>query len=179
MKRPVSALFVTALFVAVASGCQSGDAHQSTSPTPSASNPQQIPALALEYSRCVRDHGIPSFPDPTISDGNISYGTDDSMKAAVVAHPDAIAACKSIQDRISQAGGKNQQLTAAEKQKLVEFAGCVRKHGVPEWPDPDADGRFTLTDKLESEAPETRIYPAFEACKQYWEGSVNFHGDKK
>lgn len=136
-------------------------------------------ALAREYAQCVREHGIPNFPDPVVSDGNVSYGADDGTKAAVGAHPEAIAACKPIQDQISQTGGKNWQPTAADKVKLLEFAKCVREHGVPEWPDPDADGKFTISSKLEDENPVTRINPALAACKKYWEGPVNFHGGKK
>ena len=31
---------------------------------------QQVRALALEFSQCVRSHGVPNFPDPG-SDGRI------------------------------------------------------------------------------------------------------------
>jgi hypothetical protein len=179
MTKPVATLLLTALLSAAVSACQSGTAHPSASSTPPAGSQQQISALAREYAQCVRDHGIANYPDPTISDGNVSYGADDNTKAAVGAHPEAIAACKSIQDRLSRAGGKNWQPTAADLRKLASFAKCVREQGVPEWPDPDADGRFTLTPKLEDENPETRIYPAFAACRGYWDGPVNFHGGKK
>jgi hypothetical protein len=37
---------------------------------PSAAQVQQVRALALEFSRCVRSHGLPNFPDPA-SDGRI------------------------------------------------------------------------------------------------------------
>ncbi|MCP2322168.1 hypothetical protein HDA40_000675 [Hamadaea flava] len=182
MTRPVAALFVTALLTTVMSACQSGGAEPSpgsVGSTAPGGRPQQIAALAREYAQCVRDHGIPNFPDPTISDGNVSYAGGDSIKTAVAAHPEAIAACKSIQDRLSQVGGKNWRPTARDLQKLVEFAKCIREHGVPEWPDPDADGRFTVSAKLEDENPETRIYPAHAACKGYWDGAVDFHGSKK
>ena len=178
MTRPVAALFISALLAAAVSACQSGGSHPSAGATPPASQ-QQFAALAREYSQCVRDHGIPNFPDPTISDGNLSYGADDNTKAAVAAHPEAITACKSIRDRLSQSFGKNWRPTAADMQKLLQFAKCVREHGVAEWPDPDADGRFTVTPKLEDEDPQTRIYPALTACKKYWEGPVGFHGGKK
>jgi hypothetical protein len=179
MTRPVTTLFVTALLAAVVSGCQSGGAQPSASTAPPAGSQQQIAAVAREYAQCMRDHGVPSFPDPTISDGNVSYGASDSVKAAP-ALPEAQQACKSISERLSQLpGGKNWQPTAADRVKLLEFAKCVREHGVPEWPDPDADGRFTISSKLEDENPQTRIYPAHAACKQYWDGSVNFHGGKK
>jgi hypothetical protein len=179
MTKPVATLFVTTLLAAAVSACDSGAPNPSASSAPPAGSQQQISALAREYAQCMRDHGVSNFPDPTLSDGNVSYGQDDNIKAAIGAHPDAIAACKSIQDRISQSGGKNWQPTAADRQKLLQFAKCVREHGVPEWPDPDADGRFTITPKLEDEDPQTRIYPAHAACRGYWDGSVGFHGGKK
>ncbi len=37
---------------------------------PSPARAQQVKALALEFSRCMRAHGVPSFPDPA-SDGRI------------------------------------------------------------------------------------------------------------
>ena len=37
---------------------------------PTAAQLQQVRALALSFSRCVRSHGVPSFPDPG-SDGRI------------------------------------------------------------------------------------------------------------
>ena len=33
-------------------------------PTPSASQQRQIAALALEFSKCMRNHGVTNFPDP-------------------------------------------------------------------------------------------------------------------
>jgi hypothetical protein len=179
MTKPVATLFVTALLAAAVSACDSGAPDPSASSAPPAAGQQQFAALAREYSKCVRDHGIANFPDPTISDGNLSYGDDPSMKTAIAAHPGAIEACKSIQERISQSFGKNWQPTAADMQKLLQFAKCVREHGVPEWPDPDADGRFTISPKLEDEDPQTRIYPAHAACRGYWDGSIGFHGSKK
>jgi hypothetical protein len=180
MTKPVATLFVTALLAAAVSACDSGAPDPSASSAAPVGSQQQISALAREYSQCMRNHGIANFPDPTISDGNVSYGGDDpSIKTAMGGHPEAITACKSIQDRISQTGGKNWRPTAADMQKLLQFAKCVREHGVPEWPDPDADGKFTISPKLEDEDPQTRIYPAHAACKGYWDGFVNFHGGKK
>ena len=37
---------------------------------PSPARVQQVRALALEFSQCVRSHGVPNFPDPG-SDGRI------------------------------------------------------------------------------------------------------------
>jgi hypothetical protein len=179
MTKPVATLFVTTLLAAAVSACGSGAPNPAAGSAVPGGRQQQISALAREYAQCVRDHGIANFPDPTISDGNVSYAGDDPSIKNAVGFTEAIEACKAIQDRISQAGGKNWQPTAEDMQKLLQFAKCVREHGVPEWPDPDADGRFTITPKLEDEDPQTRIYPAHAACRGYWDGSVGFHGSKK
>jgi hypothetical protein len=188
MTKPVATLFVAALLAAGLSACGSHGAAPSANSNPSANSHPSVAAsrseltLARDYAKCMRDHGLTNFPDPTVSDGTISYGTDADRSAMKTAPSLSAAqeACKSIQQRISQLpGGKNWKPTAAEMQKLQQFAKCVREHGVPEWPDPDADGHFTVSPKLENENPETRIYPAQRACKQYWDGPVDFHGNKK
>jgi hypothetical protein len=183
MTKRLTTLFVTACLAAAVSGCQSGGAGsltgQSAGTAPPAGSQEQTATLERQYSQCMREHGVPNFPDPIISDGNVSYGQDDSIKS----NPhlaEASEACKSIQERISsQPGGKNWNPTAADRQKLAAFAKCVREHGVPEWPDANADGSFTLTPKLEDEDPQTRINPAQTACRGYWDGPINSHGNKK
>ena len=41
----------------------------------------------------------------------------------------------------SGSGGNN---TAANAQKAVKFAECMRSNGVSEFPDPSASGKFTI-----------------------------------
>jgi hypothetical protein len=31
-------------------------------------------AQALKYAACMRSHGVPAFPDPTVSGGQIDFG---------------------------------------------------------------------------------------------------------
>jgi hypothetical protein len=174
MTRTVAALYVTVLLAAAVSGCRSGGAHPSASSTSinSALTDQQLLAIARQYSQCLREHGLTRFPDPTLSDGRLRYDPAHDPKADMDANPAAVAACKSIADRLRAPTKKDKQYTGAEKLKLVEYARCIREHGVPEWPDPDSDGAFTLTVALEQENPETRIIPAQKACQRYWSGEI-------
>ena len=49
---------------------------------------------------------------------------------------------------------------ATDQDKAVKFAECIRAHGVPDFPDPDAKGDFDLRDRREPRAcgrrPSTR-----------------------
>jgi hypothetical protein len=81
---------------------------------------------ALAYARCMRSHGEPGFPDPT------SQGAFSRIPPPSPQYQSANKACQHLLP--------SQPLTAAQKQEHVSqalrFAGCMRSHGVPSFPDP-------------------------------------------
>ena len=101
--------------------------------SPGSAGSSNSPLLA--YSRCMRSHGVPNFPDPA-SDGKFpsaqQLGVSDSRYQA------AGSACQ----HVLPAGG-NGQLSTGQTQQLLtgmrEFSRCMRSHGVPAWPDPTTD----------------------------------------
>jgi hypothetical protein len=86
---------------------------------------------ALAYSRCMRSHGVTSFPDPnskgqiqlTASPGN---GLDPNSPI----YKKADAACKSLMPTPS-AAQQRQSLG-----KALAFAKCMRAHGLKDFQDP-------------------------------------------
>jgi hypothetical protein len=94
------------------------------------------------YAGCMRSHGVPSFPDPTVGSsggggfqlrsGPGGQGIDPQSAAFQAAQNK----CKSLLPN----GGVAQPLTAAEQQKFLNWAACIRSHGVPSFPDPDFSG---------------------------------------
>jgi hypothetical protein len=60
---------------------------------------------------------------------------------AVIATVALISACGSSAPAGSGVGGNS---TAANAQKAVKFAECMRSNGVSEFPDPDASGSLTI-----------------------------------
>jgi hypothetical protein len=65
----------------------------------------------------------------------------------------------------SGGGGNN---TAANAQKAVKFAGCMRNNGVSEFPDPGASGKFTIDGIVNGSSldPSTPAWKrAIGACK--------------
>ena len=69
---------------------------------------------------------------------------------------------------------------AAAAQKGVRFAECMRNHGVPQFPDPDASGRLTIDAVANRSSVDTRA-PAFtqavRACQSL--EPAGFTGSKR
>jgi hypothetical protein len=93
----------------------------------------------LAFSKCVRAHGVPDFPDPgaSVSGPHDSIGgvnippTIDTGSPAFQA---AFATCRDLLAGFSNQG--KPPITAAVKESLIVQAQCMRTHGVPAYPDP-------------------------------------------
>jgi hypothetical protein len=88
----------------------------------------------LAYSRCMRSHGEPSFPDPNAQGQVKDQLTASGINVNSSQFRAADAACK----RLLPSGSTGP--TQAEVQQLWSefrsFARCMRRHGVPNFPDP-------------------------------------------
>lgn len=86
----------------------------------------------LAYARCVRAHGVPDWPDPG-SDGR----EPDSVKQIAASSPQFTKAQTACVHLLSNGGGQETSAQVlADQRNAVRFAGCMRVHGVPNWPDP-------------------------------------------
>ncbi len=65
--------------------------------------------------------------------------------------------------------------TAADVPKLRVFAKCMRDNGVPDWPDPKADGSFpSQGNPIVTEGKSPRVRAGLDACRKYWDGGFRF-----
>jgi hypothetical protein len=119
-------------------------AHAAASSTTAIS---QSHALLLA-GRCLRQHGLPNLPDPTIATSGPHKGQAILDKQALLAVPysvfsQALLACNAP---LSQAGfqGGNAAPSPRDIQDLLAFARCVRNHGISNFPDPNSQGGFNL-----------------------------------
>jgi hypothetical protein len=129
----------------------------SASPSPSQSDDPDAP---LKFSRCMREHGLPWFPDP--SDGKmevaIPKGTDPKKVDA------AQEACK----KFMPDGGAARKPSAEELQQARDMAKCMRENGVPNFPDPNPDGGIAIdSQKLGTGPGDPTFDKAEKACSQY------------
>ena len=88
------------------------------------------------YTNCMRKHGAPDFPDPTLNPGGgVVFKTNRNNSPTLQA---AAQACQSLRPGGNQSPAASaQQLSAG-----VRWAQCIRTHGVPTFPDPNAQGAF-------------------------------------
>jgi hypothetical protein len=134
----LAALVVMALVTAACGGSASTGAGGSSST--GASTLQQE---ALAVAHCMRSHGVPKFPDPpangTIANGSIAgwHVGPDATGVSQSVYQSAINACRHLApDAAPPSRAQQQQMLS----KLLQFAKCMRSHGVPDFPDPDSTG---------------------------------------
>ncbi len=179
-----SSLVASASLVLIAltflGGCGSGPAG-SAGASPTAMSNDQILAIGREAAQCMRQHGIPDFPDPVVDQhGQVQLpdnAAGEHAKQEMNNNPDAQRACEPILDRLPpNARGASRgpgQFSQEDLANLLKFAQCLRQNGIPEWPDPKADGSFPIVGTpLETEGKSARLRAATQACKQYWDKGI-------
>jgi hypothetical protein len=153
---------VTAAAVALAllvAGCGGGSgtngvAHLGSTTTTADKPPNRDPmAQAIAFAACMRNHGVPDFPDPrTSATANVILSIPDTPKAK---------AANNICRRLLPGGGAP---TAKEQAQLLasllKYSHCMRTHGVTSFPDPDNQGEFPKTSGF------NRSSPVFEAAQK-------------
>ena len=90
----------------------------------------------LEYSRCMRSHGVPNFPDPGASDGVIRA----FKSSGIFSSPTFMAAsraCAKYNGGHLPTTPTTQVVSPHEMEKLLAVSCCMRSHGVPNFPDPN------------------------------------------
>jgi hypothetical protein len=97
----------------------------------------------LALAECMRSHGVSNFPDPTDgpNGGGAGFAISSSPGSSTLtvdgttfegpAFESAVKKCK-----LFGGGTAPGPVTASQKRAAVAFAECLRKHGVPNYPDP-------------------------------------------
>ena len=112
---------------------------------------------ALAYSRCMRSHGVPKFPDPN-SSGAFPKVTAQQVGVSSTQFQAAQNQCRSLLP--NGGGGASQTQVQQWMSGMLKFAQCMRAHAVPNWPDPvlDAGGNpeFYLDGKIDQNSPQVK-----------------------
>jgi len=126
------ALLVAALMTALVTACSDGGSAATSAGPPTL---QSVTAQALAYARCMRSHGVPDFPDPTVQDNAHDKGVGFSMPSGLAHSPVFKSATKACQ---KQTGFGH--ISAAQLQQgmdaMLKYAECMRSHGITNFPDP-------------------------------------------
>jgi hypothetical protein len=129
-----------------------------SSATPGSAPPTRQNA-ALAFSRCMRSHGVPSFPDPTAQGDFPPFRADVSKPISAAADH----ACRRLLSKGSSTGTPQQR-----QQKFafaLKVAQCVRVHGFPGFPDPSPAHGTRVPPDIDVQSPQ---FQALEtACEQH------------
>jgi hypothetical protein len=141
----LTAVVAVAALALLAAGCGGGGsqgvasvASSATAATPTTQN------AALAFARCMRSHGVPSFPDPS------SSGEFDKAKLRQIlgTSESRVRAIQRPCFHLLPEGGPGPRETAQQTQTRLadelSFARCMRSHGVTRFPDPTAQGELTV-----------------------------------
>jgi hypothetical protein len=165
---------------AVASACSGGSpspgvAHlgaggaTTTTAGPSAPNGAADLAKATAYSACMRAHGVPAFPDPTPSPDGKGFGIQLSQAGSggggvdpnSPAFQSADNGCKSLMPN----RGVAPPMSAAQQQEMLQWAACIRAHGIPDFPDPTFDHGGPQIGIKVNGGSRAQMQAAQDACK--------------
>ncbi|WP_344507427.1 hypothetical protein [Dactylosporangium maewongense] len=140
------------------SGSDDGVATVDGTSRPSATATGSLQEQAIAYTRCMREHGVP-LGDPEVSASSIRMGPVDKAAVGNDKLVAAEAACAPLLPQLPPAEA------AAKVEKSREFSRCMRAHGFPDFPDPDADGRAVVPDPI-------RQSPRYEETKRLCDDQV-------
>jgi hypothetical protein len=156
-------LFLTllALLGLLVAACGSGGSSSdpgSSAPASSGSGPQAGSSSTAQsgqvaFAQCVRAHGVTDFPDPQNGHFLIS-GADQSNPN----FQSAVSACQ----HLLGPGGIGQGGTS-QSSALLAFAHCMQTHGVPQFPDPSANGALGLPSGVNANSPS--FQKAMQECQ--------------
>src|SRR5689334_20738005 len=89
---------------------------------------------ALAFSRCMRAHGLPNFPDPTSGGGiQLRITPNSGINPFSPAFKAAQASCHKL---LPGGGPFSGRPTAQDKAQMLQISQCMRQHGITDFPDP-------------------------------------------
>lgn len=150
MRHALTILLLTAVGGIALAACGSSSPGSSTSSA-------QFHADAIAFAKCMRSHGIPSFPDPGSNGGGLqikaSGGPGGPPQTLTVGGTPIAAttfrtAMQSCRSKLPNGGHPTAQQLAKIRAGALAMARCMRSHGVPKFPDPQFSsgpgGRFGI-----------------------------------
>lgn len=124
----------------------SGSGGHGASGSPTTTLPKGNPTQLLdEWASCMRSHGVPDMPDPTITSSGAVDITLPSDAPNGFFGKGTNNPCDSYLQAASLAlnGGKPPQ--RPDPAKLLKYSQCMQSHGYPEFPDPAPDGSLQIS----------------------------------
>lgn len=137
-KRADARVFLVAsalLVVAAVAGCSDSKASEGSADPSSSSSAGSGYQAALDYAKCMRENGVPDYPDPEQgNDGRVLINPGGSSD-----DPNTQAAQEACRDKMPQGVARDRN-GSADSAKVAAWAKCIRENGVPKFADPEVEG---------------------------------------
>ncbi|MEV3874437.1 hypothetical protein [Streptomyces sp. NPDC049906] len=144
----------------LAGACSSDDEKKTASDDSGSTSavPEKGEKSTLAYAKCMREKGVANFPDPN-EQGLLNIdGSKVDMKSSQAQAADK--ACKTLLPPMEA------KAPAEVQEASVEYAKCMRKNGVPKFPDPNSEGGIDLNGDTLGVDPNGQAYKdADKVCK--------------
>lgn len=118
---------------------------------------------AVAFSQCMRTNGVPNYPDPN-SSGETPKESAQQLGVSEATFTSANGACQHLLP--NDGNGPNQAQIQHVKELGLEFAHCMRSHGVP-LPDPDSSGRIPDPASVGINQGSPKFQSGNNACAKY------------
>lgn len=155
-RRRAAAVAVLVTMTLLTTACAGGTSTGAGSSSPTGASTLHQEELAV--AQCMRSHGVPNFPDPA-ANGDRSHVSPDSLGVSTSVYQSALSGCRHLAPDAGATLSSGQQQQSLSK--VLQFARCMRSHGVPDFPDPDSTG--LRVDPSMTRLPQYQT--AYQACK--------------
>jgi hypothetical protein len=164
MVNKIALLVVIAALGIVGAGC--GGSSGGSGAKPAASGASADATKAEKYSQCMRSHGVPSFPDPVDGKLSLEVRKGGPLDPSDPQFRSARQACRALAPpgALSGSAPSPQQQSGA-----LKFAQCMRKNGVPNFPDPQ-NGQTVIGGGVDPNSPQ--FQSAIQACQKLIPGGI-------
>ena len=126
----------------------------------------------MEFSKCMRENGVPDFPDPIIDeDGGMMMKREAKAgdELDFEAEKKAMEACDHLMEDLR--GNFSEEDRSKMEDEFLAFAKCMRENGV-DMPDPDFSGDGGGAFRIEGPDNAEEFEKAQEACKEFAPGGM-------
>ncbi|HUB74849.1 MAG TPA: hypothetical protein VL979_12550 [Solirubrobacteraceae bacterium] len=117
---------------ALVAGCGGGSPSPPGGASASASASGAVES-GVAFARCIRSHGVPSFPDPKVSGQAVRMGSRRTIQSP--AFQSALRSCRRL---LPKGSPSSQPPSTQTRARMLAASACMRKHGIAGFPDPSA-----------------------------------------
>jgi hypothetical protein len=118
---------------------------------------------AVAYAQCMREHGVPNFPDPLPNGGfgldpSVTGGTNGQVSPQYQAAENACA-------HLSPVGVLSPQQQQHALNQLLKLSACMRSHGLKNFPDPTFSSEGIVLHIIGFDRNSPQFQNAWRACQ--------------